>query len=139
MTFREKQSDCRHGHKHRHGRHERSGRGERHGFRGLHDLLHELWRGHRVHGGRELSEDRSIHPSERHRGERTLGEAQSTEGQIVCSCRNVTGEQIRKAILEKELKTVEEIVDSTGAGCDCGKCITDIERLLSCQGARQCE
>jgi len=130
MTFWEKQADCRHGHKHRHGHHERSTRGGRHGFHGLHGLLHELWHGHRAHGRRELSEDRGIHRSERHRGKRTLNEAQSTEGQIVCSCRNVTDEQIRKAVLEKGLTTVKEIVDSTGAGCDCGKCIADIERLL---------
>ena len=130
MTFREKLTDCHHGHKHRHGHHERSTRGGRHGFHGLHELLHGLWRGHRVQGGRELSEDRSIDRRERHRGERTLNEAQSAEGQIVCSCRNVTDEQIRKAIQEKGLMTVEEIVDSTGAGCDCGKCITDIELLL---------
>jgi NAD(P)H-nitrite reductase large subunit len=83
-----------------------------------------------VHGGRELSEDRGIHRSERHRGKRTLNEAQGTEGQIVCSCRKITDEHILRIIREKGLKTVDEIFDSTGAGCDCGKFITDIERLL---------
>ncbi len=56
---------------------------------------------------------------------------QSPEGQLVCSCRNVTDEQIRKAILEKGLKTVDGIAGSTGAGCDCGTYIPDIERILA--------
>jgi bacterioferritin-associated ferredoxin len=129
MTFREKQTDCRHGHKHRHGHHERSTRGGRHSFHGLHELLHGLLHGHRAHGGSALSEDRRVHPSKHHQKE-SLEEAQSPEGDIVCSCRKITDEHVLRIIREKGLKTVDEVVHSTGAGCDCGRCITDIERLL---------
>ena len=52
------------------------------------------------------------------------------EGALVCKCFGVTDTQIRRAIQENHLKTVEEITDYTKAGGGCGGCIDEIQRIL---------
>jgi len=53
------------------------------------------------------------------------------EGEIVCECFGVTDEQIRRAIKENNLNTVEEITDFTKAGGGCGKCLDKLADLLA--------
>jgi NifU-like protein len=53
------------------------------------------------------------------------------EGELVCECFGVTDEQIRKAIVENDLKSVEDITYYTKAGGGCGNCIPELERLLA--------
>ena len=52
------------------------------------------------------------------------------EGELVCKCFGVTDEQIKRAIRENDLKTVDEVTNYTKAGGGCGECIMDIEKLL---------
>ncbi|MGL5379205.1 (2Fe-2S)-binding protein [Clostridium sp.] len=49
---------------------------------------------------------------------------------IVCGCRNVSYVDIRKAMINGA-RTVEEIQEITGAGTGCGRCIGEIENILS--------
>jgi NifU-like protein len=53
------------------------------------------------------------------------------EGEIVCECFGVTDEQIRKAIQENDLKSVDDVTYYTKAGGGCGQCIPQIEELLA--------
>lgn len=53
------------------------------------------------------------------------------EGEIVCECFGVTDAQIRRAIAENDLKTVEDVTYYTKAGGGCGNCVPEIERLLA--------
>jgi NifU-like protein len=53
------------------------------------------------------------------------------EGEIVCECFGVTDVQIRRAIEENELKTVEDVTHYTKAGGGCERCVPDIQRILS--------
>ncbi|MFP5239002.1 MAG: Fe-S cluster assembly protein NifU [Acidobacteriota bacterium] len=62
------------------------------------------------------------------RGEEAVPHA---EGEIVCECFGVTDEQIRRAIAENNLNTVEEITDFTKAGGGCGKCLDKLADLLA--------
>ena len=55
---------------------------------------------------------------------------QELEGEIVCECFGVTDKQIRRAIEENDLKTVEDVTHYTKAGGGCERCIPDIERIL---------
>lgn len=48
----------------------------------------------------------------------------------ICHCNNIMKGEIVKAIIEKGLKTVEEVQDATTAGTTCGSCIPDIEDIL---------
>ena len=48
----------------------------------------------------------------------------------VCTCNNIYKSTIVKAILEKGLKTLEEVQDETTAGTVCGSCCDDIEKIL---------
>lgn len=52
------------------------------------------------------------------------------EGTIVCTCFGVTDAQIRRAIQENYLKTVEEITHYTKAGGGCGGCVDAIQAIL---------
>lgn len=52
------------------------------------------------------------------------------EGTVVCTCFGVTDAQIRRAIQENRLKTVEEITHYTKAGGGCGGCLDDIQAIL---------
>ncbi|WP_243440139.1 Fe-S cluster assembly protein NifU [Fundidesulfovibrio soli] len=62
------------------------------------------------------------------RGEEAVPHA---EGEIVCECFGVTDEQVRRAIKENNLNTVEEITDFTKAGGGCGKCLDKLADLLA--------
>lgn len=53
------------------------------------------------------------------------------EGKLVCKCFGVTDEQIKRAIRENGLKTVEEITDFTKAGGACGECLDEIAEILA--------
>ncbi len=48
----------------------------------------------------------------------------------ICHCNGIMKSEIVKAIVDKELKTVEEVQDATTAGTTCGGCIPDIEDIL---------
>lgn len=53
------------------------------------------------------------------------------EGKLVCKCFGVTDAQIRRAIRENGLKTVEEVTDYTKAGGACGECLDEIAEILA--------
>ncbi|PLX42084.1 MAG: Fe-S cluster assembly protein NifU [Deltaproteobacteria bacterium] len=53
------------------------------------------------------------------------------EGEVVCECFGVTDKQIRKAIHENDIKTVEDVTNFTKAGGGCERCIPDIEKILA--------
>lgn len=53
------------------------------------------------------------------------------EGKLVCKCFGVTDEQIKRAIRENGLKTVEEVTDYTKAGGACGECLDEIAEILA--------
>ena len=52
------------------------------------------------------------------------------DGELVCRCFGITDEQIRRAITENDLKTVEDVTNFTKAGGGCGECALDIEKIL---------
>ena len=52
------------------------------------------------------------------------------EGEVVCECFGVTDIEVRRAIAESNLRTVEEITNFTKAGGGCGKCHERLEELL---------
>jgi NifU-like protein len=63
-----------------------------------------------------------------YRGE-TVGDGH-LEGEVVCHCFGVTDLQIKRAIQENDLKTVEDITYHTKAGGGCGECADDLEAIL---------
>jgi NifU-like protein len=52
------------------------------------------------------------------------------EGEVVCECFGVTDVEVRRAIQESNLKTVEEVTNFTKAGGGCGKCHERLEELI---------
>jgi len=52
------------------------------------------------------------------------------DGDIICSCSNVSFGTIRDAIETKELRTVEEIQKCTKAGTGCGGCLPMVKAIL---------
>lgn len=52
------------------------------------------------------------------------------EGQIVCECFGVTDLEVRRAIQESNLRSVEEITNFTKAGGGCGKCEDKLRAIL---------
>lgn len=56
--------------------------------------------------------------------------AHEDEGKLICKCFGITDIQIKKAIRENNLKTVEEVTNFTKAGGACGACIDDIAEIL---------
>lgn len=52
------------------------------------------------------------------------------EGEIVCKCFGVTDKKIRRAIIENNLRNVEDITNFTKAGGGCRDCIPEIEKIL---------
>ena len=64
-----------------------------------------------------------------YRGEKAPQE--QAEGELVCECFGVTDEQIRRAIRENNLSTVQEVTDYTKAGGGCGLCHDKIERIIA--------
>ncbi len=55
------------------------------------------------------------------------------EGKLVCKCFGITDEQIKHAIRENNLKTVEEITHYTKAGGACGECLDEIAEILAAE------
>lgn len=53
------------------------------------------------------------------------------EGKLVCKCFGVTDEQIKRAIRENDLKTVQEVTEYTKAGGACGECLDEIAEILA--------
>ncbi len=49
---------------------------------------------------------------------------------IICTCNQVTEQQIEDAILKDNCDTVEKIQEKTEAGTVCGGCIEDIDEIL---------
>lgn len=52
------------------------------------------------------------------------------EGALICKCFGVFDVQIRKAIQENNLKTVEDVTSYTKAGGGCGDCLDAIQGIL---------
>ncbi len=52
------------------------------------------------------------------------------EEKIICKCFSITDKKIIRAIKENNLRTVEQVTNYTKAGGGCGKCQSEIEKLL---------
>ena len=57
-------------------------------------------------------------------------ELPQAEGEVVCECFGVTDVEIRRAVEESGLKTVEEVTNFTKAGGGCGKCEERIQEII---------
>lgn len=55
----------------------------------------------------------------------------AVEGEVVCECFGVTDVEVRRAIAESHLRTVEEITNFTKAGGGCGKCHDRLQEILN--------
>ena len=69
------------------------------------------------------------------RGEPSVPHAHE-EGKLVCKCFGITDEQIKRAIRENDIKTVEEITNYTKAGGGCGDCLPQLEEILAVELGR---
>ncbi|MEN8140767.1 MAG: Fe-S cluster assembly protein NifU [Thermodesulfobacteriota bacterium] len=58
-------------------------------------------------------------------------ELPQAEGEVVCECFGVTDVEVRRAVEESDLKTVEEVTNFTKAGGGCGKCEDRIQELIN--------
>lgn len=64
--------------------------------------------------------------------------AHEIEGEVVCECFGVTDVQIKRAIHENDLKTVEDVTHYTKAGGGCERCLPQIEEILLAElGAKE--
>ncbi len=52
------------------------------------------------------------------------------EGEVVCECFGVTDIEVKRAILENDLHTVEDVTNFTKAGGGCGKCHDRLKVLI---------
>ena len=52
------------------------------------------------------------------------------EDTVLCTCYNVSENEVRRVIIENSLTTVEEVTNYTKAGGGCGKCIPKIQAIL---------
>lgn len=52
------------------------------------------------------------------------------EGEIVCECFGVTDIEIRRAVTENNLSTIEDVTDYVKAGGGCGKCHEKIQDII---------
>ncbi len=52
------------------------------------------------------------------------------EGEVVCECFGITDVQIRRAIAENNLRSVEDVTHYTKAGGGCERCLPAIQNLL---------
>ena len=52
------------------------------------------------------------------------------EDTVLCTCYNVSENEVRRVITENQLTTVEEVTNFTKAGGGCGKCKPKIEAIL---------
>jgi len=57
--------------------------------------------------------------------------SEQLEGELVCECFGVTDEQIKRAVQENNLSTVEDVTNYTKAGGGCGQCHEKIEQLIA--------
>lgn len=48
----------------------------------------------------------------------------------ICFCKNVSYIDIKKAMVQGA-RTVDEVKEMTGAGTGCGRCVSEIEKILS--------
>ena len=64
-----------------------------------------------------------------YRGDRAPVE--QVEGELVCECFGVTDDQIRRAVKENNLSTIQEVTDYTKAGGGCGLCHEKIEKIIA--------
>lgn len=53
------------------------------------------------------------------------------EGEIVCECFGITNLDIRRAVTENGLKSVEDVTDYVKAGGGCGNCHDKIEAIIA--------
>lgn len=53
------------------------------------------------------------------------------EGEVVCECFGVTDLEVRRAVQESRLHTVEEVTNFTKAGGGCGKCHDRLQEILN--------
>ena len=53
------------------------------------------------------------------------------EGEVVCECFGVTDVEVRRAIEESHLRTIEEVTNFTKAGGGCGKCHDRLQEILN--------
>jgi NifU-like protein len=53
------------------------------------------------------------------------------EGEIVCECFGVTDLEIKQAVLENHLTTVEDVTNYTKAGGGCGNCHEKIQEIIN--------
>lgn len=52
------------------------------------------------------------------------------DGELVCHCFGISAFDIKKAIYEQKLSTVEEVVAATNAGAGCQSCRWRIQELI---------
>ena len=52
------------------------------------------------------------------------------EDTMLCTCYNVSENEVRRVITENQLTTVEEVTNFTKAGGGCGRCRAQIEKIL---------
>ena len=52
------------------------------------------------------------------------------EETVLCTCYNVSENEVRRVITENSLTTVEEVTNFTKAGGGCGRCIPKIQAIL---------
>jgi len=65
---------------------------------------------------------------------------QKAEGEIVCECFGVTDLEIKRAVTENSLTSVEDVTDFVKAGGGCGNCIEKIQNIIDViQGKEQPE
>lgn len=56
------------------------------------------------------------------------------EEELLCTCYNVSENEVRRVITENQLTTVEEVTNFTKAGGGCGRCKGKIEAILKEMG-----
>jgi len=54
----------------------------------------------------------------------------AAEGEVVCECFGVTDVEVKRAVAESNLRTVEEVTNFTKAGGGCGKCHDRLQELI---------
>ncbi len=55
----------------------------------------------------------------------------TAEGEVICECFGVTDVEIKRAVGESSLRTVEEVTNFTKAGGGCGKCLGRIQGVIN--------
>jgi len=60
-----------------------------------------------------------------------LASHEEDEGALICSCFGISDTKIRRAIVENNLTTAEQVTNYVKAGGGCGSCLADIDDLLA--------